>query len=62
MWRTAARARDCICVCCGAVVPEGWMVCWACEQGLTPAKEGGPDGRNVMLALPAARDKQLFLG
>lgn len=21
-----------ICVCCGAAVPEGRMICWACER------------------------------
>lgn len=21
-----------ICVCCGAAVPEGRMICWACEH------------------------------
>lgn len=26
------------CVCCGAPVPEGRMVCWACENGFTPDK------------------------
>lgn len=28
------------CVCCGAVVPEGRMVCWACEnrQGVSPER------------------------
>ena len=23
---------DNTCVCCGAVIPEGRMVCWACEN------------------------------
>lgn len=28
------------CVCCGAVIPEGRMVCWACEnrQGVGPER------------------------
>lgn len=28
------------CVCCGAVIPEGRMVCWACEngQGVSPER------------------------
>lgn len=26
------------CVCCGEVIPEGRMVCWACENG-----QGGYD-------------------
>lgn len=26
------------CVCCGAEVPEGRMVCWACEHGFVPNK------------------------
>ena len=28
------------CVCCGAVVPEGRMVCWVCEnrQGVSPER------------------------
>ena len=28
------------CVCCGAVIPEGRMVCWACEnrQGVRPER------------------------
>ena len=28
------------CVCCGAVVPEGRMVCWSCEnrQGVSPER------------------------
>lgn len=25
--------RDNTCVCCGDIVPEGRMVCWACEHG-----------------------------
>lgn len=25
-----------ICVCCGAPVPEGRMVCWQCEHGREP--------------------------
>lgn len=26
------------CVCCGCIIPEGRMVCPACEMGLTPDK------------------------
>ena len=28
------------CVCCGAVIPEGRMICWACEnrQGVSPER------------------------
>lgn len=28
------------CVCCGAVVPEGRMICWACENrhGVSPER------------------------
>ena len=31
---------DNTCVCCGAVIPEGRMVCWACEnrQGVSPER------------------------
>lgn len=31
---------DNTCVCCGAVIPEGRMVCWACEnrQGVIPER------------------------
>lgn len=32
---------DKTCVCCGAVIPEGRMVCWACEkrrQGVSPER------------------------
>lgn len=24
------------CVCCGEIIPEGRMICWACERGATP--------------------------
>ena len=30
---------DNTCVCCGAVVPEGRMVCWACENGQVVSPE-----------------------
>ena len=29
------HAED-ICVCCGAPVPEGCMICWECEHGGAP--------------------------
>ena len=31
---------DNTCVCCGSVIPEGRMVCWACEnrQGVSPER------------------------
>lgn len=31
---------DNTCVCCGAVIPEGRMICWACEnrQGVSPER------------------------
>lgn len=29
---TASIPDDGYCVCCGAPVPEGWMVCWGCEH------------------------------
>ena len=37
------------CVCCGAVIPEGRMVCWACEHDIM---EGKPlDETNIELKL-----------
>lgn len=31
---------DNTCVCCGAVIPEGALICWACENlGPETAKE-----------------------
>lgn len=27
------------CVCCGNYVPEGSMICWACQQQIKEAKE-----------------------
>ena len=32
------------CVCCGAPIPEGRMVCWACEHGYWP--EVSTDGKD----------------
>lgn len=26
------------CICCGAPIPEGRMICWQCEHGNTPNK------------------------
>ncbi len=34
-----------ICVCCGAPVPEGRQVCWACENGDKVKDRGTEDGR-----------------
>lgn len=33
---------DNTCICCGAIIPEGRMVCPACEAGQTPKR---PDTR-----------------
>lgn len=27
------------CVCCGEPIPEGRMICWACEHGYWPEVE-----------------------
>ena len=32
------------CVCCGAVIPEGRMVCWACENGKGVSTERRANG------------------
>ena len=32
------------CVCCGAVVPEGRMICWACENGKGVSPERRANG------------------
>ena len=35
---------DNTCVCCGAVIPEGRMVCWACENGNGVSQERRANG------------------
>ena len=54
------------CVCCGAVIPEGRMICWACEnrQGVSPERRangtvGAADRRT---AGGSGADKQRFVG
>lgn len=41
---------DNTCVCCGAVIPEGQMICWACEnrQGVIPEQGVSPERTNDM--------------
>ena len=43
---------DNTCVCCGAVIPEGRMICWACEnrQGVSPERRA--NGTVVLQYLP----------
>ena len=41
------------CVCCGAVVPEGRMVCWACENGKGVSPERTNDMKETMNPLYA---------
>ena len=31
--KTIYRTKENLCVCCGAVIPEGQMICWSCEHG-----------------------------
>ena len=48
---------DNTCVCCGAVVPEGRMVCWACEnrQGVSPERTNDmKETMNPLYAVVAA--------
>lgn len=44
---------DNTCVCCGAVVPEGRMVCWACENGKGVNPERTNDMKETMNPLYA---------
>ena len=41
------------CVCCGAVIPEGRMVCWACENGKGVSPERTNDMKETMNPLYA---------
>ena len=41
------------CVCCGAVIPEGRMVCWACENGNGVSQERTNDMKETMNPLYA---------
>ena len=36
------------CVCCGAVIPEGRMICWACENGNGVSPERTNDMKETM--------------
>lgn len=48
---------DNTCVCCGAVIPEGRMVCWACEnrQGVSPERTNDmKETMNPLYAVVAA--------
>ena len=47
---------DNTCVCCGAVVPEGRMVCWVCENrhGVIPERTNGmKETMNLLYAVLA---------
>ena len=41
------------CVCCGAVIPEGRMICWACENGKGVSPERTNDMKETMNPLYA---------
>lgn len=41
-------AMDMVCVCCGAYVPEGRMVCPECENGRTPQKSKAEEQGTTM--------------
>lgn len=34
------------CVCCGAIIPEGRMVCPQCESAVNQVQRGGGEGGN----------------
>lgn len=44
---------DNTCVCCGAVIPEGQMICWACENGKGKSPERTNDMKETMNPLYA---------
>lgn len=44
---------DNTCVCCGAVIPEGRMICWACENGQGVSPERTNDMKETMNPLYA---------
>ena len=44
---------DNTCVCCGAVIPEGRMICWACENGKGVSPERTNDMKETMNPLYA---------
>ena len=44
---------DNFCVCCGAIIPEERMVCWACENGKGVSQERTNDMKETMNPLYA---------
>ena len=57
---------DNTCVCCGAVIPEGRMVCWACENGKGVSPERSANGTvgtaDCRTAGGSGADKQRIVG